>query len=181
MNPSSFDRVLAASGKTTLEENPGVKESLLAVTRQAQLQSNRPRRRVPHLVPILAISGLALTGGATAWVTSVQPDVVIPVAYTTDVGQPIECVIYLEVPNPAIREHLSNTDWAGIGSRIYDRALAATLEPGDGQTFNSEQDRDSWSWFTAAGELTTGNIPVDLLPENDVVAASDSSCTGDLH
>ena len=75
MNASSFDRLLAASGKTTLEENPGVRESLLAVSRRARLQSNRPRRRVPHLVPILAISGLALTGGASVWVTSVQPDV----------------------------------------------------------------------------------------------------------
>ena len=181
MNTSSFDHLLTNSGKTTLEQNPDVQDSFLAVRRQARLKSQRPHQRALRLVPLIAMGGLALTGGAVAWMTTVRADVVIPISYTTDVGQPIECLIYLEVPDPATREHLSNTDWAEAGSRIYDRALAVSLEPDDGQTFSSGQERDSWSWFSAANDFIKESIPVGSLPENDVVLASDSNCTGDLH
>lgn len=181
MNPSTFDRMLVDSGKTTLEHDPAVSKSLLAIVRRAERENTRPSRRWPRLVPVLVVSGLALTGGATAWVTSVQPDVVISVGYTTDVGQAVECEIYLEVPNTAIRAHLNETRWDGIGQRIYDQALAATLTPAANLSFNSEQERDSWNWFATADDLTVGSVPGHLLPENDVVAASDSSCTGDLH
>lgn len=182
MDHASFDRMLTTSGKTKLDGDADVQRSLLAVSDQVQRKSRRSPRRAATLVPLFAIGGLAVTGAATAWVTSVQPDVQIPVAYTTDTGQSFECMIQLEVPDPDVRAYLQATDWDGVGQRIYDQALAASAIPNvDGPTFDSTAERESWEWYAAADELTTGTVPTELTADLRVLAASDSSCTGDLH
>ncbi|MBG6054756.1 hypothetical protein IWX81_001146 [Salinibacterium sp. CAN_S4] len=182
MNHESFDRMLTIAGKTTLEGDASVRHSLLAVSQQAKRESHRSRQQVKNFVPLIALGALALTGAAAAWMTSVQPDVLVPVAYTTDAGQSFECVIYLEVPDPELRAYLQATDWDGVGQRIYDHALAASLAANiDDLSFDSTVERESWEWFAASDEFTVGSVPAELLPANDVVAASDSSCTGDLH
>ena len=182
MDHASLDRMLAASGATTLDADDDVQRTLLAVARQAQHAGRRSPRRTMRLVPLLAIGGLAVTGAATVWVTSVQPDVQIPIAYTTDTGRSVECMIQLEVPDPEIRSYLQATDWGGVGQRIYDQALAASAGPNvDGLVFDSTAEREGWEWFAAADDLTTGTVPPELLAGRDVLAAADSSCTGDLH
>jgi hypothetical protein len=154
-------------------------------------------KRPRALLPIGVVSMVALTGGAiliplTLSVSGVEvePDVEIPIVYTTDTGVNVSCREQIFFGEPGerddtdirIAEFMRGHDWTGIGQRVYEDALANPIIPErDGGT---EPGFDQASFSTAAGRLIEAEIPTSLRgawEKEGPVWSSVTDCTGELH
>ena len=189
---------VAADGDDKLHELVGQ----MALT--ARLQAEESSAEAAHwwkrpraLLPIGVVSIVALTGGAiliplTLSVSGVQvePDVEIPIVYTTDTGVNVSCREQIFFGEPSerdeadarIAEFMRTHDWTGIGQRIYQDALATPIIPErDGGT---EPGFDQASFSAATSRLIEAEIPASLRgagEEEGPVYSSATDCTGELH
>jgi hypothetical protein len=190
---------VAADGDDKLHELVG------QMARAARLQAGEERsveaatwwKRPRALLPISVVSIVALTGGAiliplTLSVSGVEvePDVEIPIVYTTDTGVDVSCREQIFFGEPSgrdeadvrIAEFMRTHDWTGIGQRIYEDALATPIIPErDGGT---EPGFDQASFSAATSRLIEAEIPASLRgagEEEGTVYSSATDCTGELH
>lgn len=149
------------------------------------------------LLPISIATMAVLTAGAiliplTLRVdgVKVQPDVEIPIVYTTDTGVDVSCREQIFFGEPGdrsddymrIAEFMSSHDWTGIGQRIYEEALANPIIPeADGGT---EPQFDEATFSSATSRLIEAEIPPSLQEawsEEGFTYSSVTDCRGDLH
>jgi hypothetical protein len=176
MTKPTLDEVLGQSAPPSVTQSSGVRA---AVSRMVdETRPTASRRGAVHpawLVTAVGLSGLALTAGTLAIDSSVNPDVSIPIAYTTAGGTEVRCTVVIEggsmfdPGSNVYADYLNAQNWDGVGQRIYDRAVV--LAP--------ELANDATAWFQAETELTVSTVPPSLLSEGDH-AASDSDCPGRL-
>ena len=120
----------------------------------------------------------------------VEPDVEIPIVYTTDTGVEVSCRQQFFFGEPGdrdeddvrIAEFMSSHDWTGVGQRIYAEALANPIIPeADGGT---EPQFDQASFSNATNRVIEAEIPVSLQAawtrEGSTYSAV-TDCTGELH
>jgi hypothetical protein len=175
----------------------------IALTARLQAEEGRSEAAAPWwkrpraLLPISVVSIVALTGGAiliplTLSVSGVQvePDVEIPIVYTTDTGVDVSCREQIFFGEPSerdetdvrIAEFLRAHDWTGIGQRIYEDALATPIIPErDG---GAEPAFDQASFSAATSRLIEAEIPTslrDAWEKEGTVYSSATDCTGELH
>lgn len=189
---------VAADGDDKLHELVGQ----MALTARLQAEESSAEaaqwwKRPRALLPIGVVSIVALTGGAiliplTLSVSGVQvePDVEIPIVYTTDTGVNVSCREQIFFGEPSerdeadarIAEFMRTHDWTGIGQRIYEDALATPIIPErDGGT---EPGFDQASFSAATSRLIEAEIPASLRgagEEEGTVYSSATDCTGELH
>jgi hypothetical protein len=132
------------------------------------------------LIPLdLSVSGV-----------SVEPDVEIPIVYTTDTGVDVSCRQQFFFGEPSnrndddaqIADFMSNHDWTGIGQQIYEEALANPIIPeADGGT---EPQFDQASFSSAASRVIEAEIPASLRAawsKEGTVYSTVTDCMGELH
>lgn len=151
------------------------------------------RRRT--LFPLAIAGAVVLTGAAVAvplslWVngTQVELDAEIPIVYTTGSGVEVTCRYGIYFGDPASRsdaderlaEFVATHDWAGIGQRIYDEAIANPFIPGpdDDLEVDDQETRDRFSFFNAT-DVIWQEIP-DELRSAGHSSGGTMDCTGRL-
>jgi len=165
-------------------------EARLAVLAEVVTQKpwwKRRRAIIPlGIAGVVALSGAALAVPLTMVVngTQVQPDVDIPINYTTATGVHVSCRYDVYVGDPAHRsasdERLANFlhthDWDGIGQRIYQRALDDPFvpSPDDHLEVNDQQTRDQFSFTRAT------NLIFEEMPREFRSAGGATDCSGQL-
>ena len=157
------------------------------------------RRRI--IVPLGVASVAVLSGGAlliplslSVNGTKVEPDAQIPIVYTTDTGVDVSCRYEIYIGEPGSRDaddlqladFMDNHDWAGIGQRIYEYAIANPFAPGPdgGMETDTPQGRDELSLARATSRLIEAEIPESLqgaLLKEGTVYSSTTDCKGVLH
>lgn len=171
-------------------------------TNDATSASRRMRwwRRRRIMLPLGITGALVLTGGAaliplSIWIngTQVEPDISIPIEYTTDTGVPVACtyLIYYnfedrDEDNDRLNAFLQSHDWSGIGQRAYKEAISDPFVPGpEGSLQNdSQQARDRVSLGRGINRALLEEIPAELqgpLSRTDSTSASTTDCEGLLH
>lgn len=166
-------------------------------TAASETPAPRPGWKRPRVIFPLGIAGVVMLTGAAVLIpltlaingTSVDLDSEIPIAYTTDTGVEVSCRYGLYFGDPAERTaaderlaaFVAKHDWAGIGQRIYDEAIANPFVPGpnDDWEVDNQEIRDQFS-FTNATRLVWSEIPATLLDDGQSTGAT-TDCTGRLH
>ena len=142
-------------------------------------------RRALILLWVVPVGGLALTGGAVVLDSTLNPDVVVPIVYTTGTGQTFHCTVQIEggsffhPGSSIIADALKGRNWDGIGQAMYERALEisdALVAESGGLAQVVETDR--WGWYSAQVQLTILTVR-EPMPEGEN-AVLDSDCTGQL-
>lgn len=177
----------------------------MAVHARAAAEASPPsvpwwkRRRT--LIPLGIGSTFALTAGALAAPLTVfiddlfvEPDMRIPVTYTTDTGMEVSCHYAISYGDPRNRTEgdeklaafVAAHDWEGFGQRVYDLAISDPFIPGvDGHLdVDTQEMRDVASLYAAIQETINAEIPAelrDLRSTQTLLASSTSNCQGELH
>ncbi len=192
MHEKDWDQTLRAGRGAPLSDSASIAAAVSALVRDTRREQQRPKARWAlrslHLLWALPLGALAVTGGATTVHMLANPDVVIPIEYTTDTGKALSCTIYiqggsvLEPGTSMIADALEGRDWEGIGQKIYARAVQISDELASASGAVGPQPAlDQWAWFSAESDLTIYSIPgIDDFPEGEH-AAGNSDCTGQLH
>jgi len=157
------------------------------------------RRR--FVLPLSIVGVIALTGSAaliplTLWVngSQVDPDVRIPIIYTTDTGVEVNCEYWIYYGEPGLRDSdqerliafLDSHDWTGIGQRAYAEAIADPFDTGEAGSLQDDtpQARDRISLDRGITRMVRAEVPNDVraaLDKEGYISASTSSCEGQLH
>lgn len=185
----NLDEALEAGRGQPAADDPNIAASISSLVEATKREG---RRRIPDwlrralvLLWVVPVGGLALTGGAVLFDSTVNPDVVVPIVYTTGTGQTFQCTVLIEggsffhPGSSMIADALEDRNWDGIGQAMYERALEisnALLAESGGQAQVVETDR--WGWYSAQAQLTILTVR-EPLPEGEN-AAMDSDCTGQL-
>jgi hypothetical protein len=196
MDDSSLDELLSKSAPDRQSQNPRVQAELrriVAESREHRGTPRSPKRRWWWLaVPVLALPAIGLVTTASTEPRLV-PDFTIPITYTTDTGNIVDCSIdvyngeidYQEKSFTAV-DWLKAQNWAGVGQKVYEKALSYE---NDAAWLNSEMNADG------PLDARTVQYRAFLMGQDDVIFAplddgilrdgdhygSFSSCTGELH
>lgn len=196
MNDDDLDKLLRRSAPPAVSRVPRIAAELQSVTAAAEKLGVRTRRRqlawglvVPAIMAPVAAFGL--TGGVES---RMVPDLALPIEFTTESGDQIECSIeyfngelaWVEVNSNAV-DFLKAQNWDGIGQQIYDRAsqkvstndpdiLAGTM----GMPGGSSDLMNQWTvaWAQAEDELIVSQIPSEMLAPAGL--GSDNDCQEQL-
>jgi hypothetical protein len=186
-------------------DDDGVRDAVLQMAYSARNRAGSERakavapwwKRHHALLPISIATMAVLTGGAilipldlSVSGVSVEPDVEIPIVYTTDTGVEVSCREQFFFGEPGDRddddvrvaEFMRSHDWTGIGQQIYEEALANPIIPeADGGT---EPQFDQASFSSATSRVIEAEIPVSLRAawaEEGTLYSTVTDCTGELH
>jgi hypothetical protein len=146
---------------------------------------------------VVALTGAALVVPLNLAVngTPVEPDVVIPIVYTTDTGVDVSCRYALYFGDPAHRSEadtqlaaiVKHHDWTGIGQDIYRRAIADPFAPGPegGMEVDTPEGRDELSLVRATSRAIEDELPADLqsadASASGLLSRAITDCKGQLH
>lgn len=194
MKDIELDRLLTPMS-TPGAESPEVLDAMLTrLADDARADAMRaPRRRLRRQGVILAGAVLLAVGGATAgemYPTSYfEPDVVIPIIYTTVAGREVQCTQSVAVTSwrgsdiSAAKEWVAGHDWTGIGQRGYDYALEHPVEatdPGVDPALTQDQ-LDRFTISRGMATVLTQEIPFELLDTVGVGTVATSTCRWDRY
>ncbi len=193
MNDKELDRLLTL-GRETSSSSPEVLDAVLArLSDDAKSTARAPRKRAPHRWVLVAGAGLvvgaAATAGAIYAAPSFTPDVVIPIAYTTDTGREVQCTYSLAinawdgVDASEATKWVAEHDWTGIGQRGYDYAVAHPVEASaagvDPTIPQAELDRSTVS--RGISTVIVQEIPEGFLDGSGVGTVGTSTCRWERH
>lgn len=196
MNDDDLNAMIRSSAPASVASSPRIAAELRNVaagSRKSGFWASRRRLTLGLVIPALLAPVAAV--GLTAGVETRQiPDFAIPIEFTTDAGEQIECsvnyfngeLLWVEV-NSDVSDFLKTQDWAGIGQRIYDRAAEKVASndpevlPETIGTLGGEPDPAmTWAaaWAVAKIELVDQRVPEELFREAGY--GSDNNCQEQL-
>ncbi len=160
-------------------------------TTRVTRRKRRWRIALPLTLGIAAVcTGAAIAAPLVLFVgeeeTQVEPDVVVPIEYTTISGQEVSCAyaIYLggterTDADERVAAALASTDWTGVGQEIYDHAVANPRGPQDGETWRHDSVgvRDAISFKIAVVPVLERRLPAGLQGSSGQWGSTDS-CSG---
>jgi hypothetical protein len=154
-------------------------------------------KRPQIVIPIAFGAALLTTAGAIFipftydyFGKKIDPDVIIPIHYTTDTGVTVDCQYGIYVGNPksrsaaetALAGYFHTKDWSGIGQEIYRQAMAHPFIPGPNDHIDNDtlKVRDTFSFSHALDTVIYDQIPTGLLTHSVTRTGGESNCTGQL-
>ncbi|WP_133177901.1 hypothetical protein [Microbacterium testaceum] len=162
--------------------------------RASSTAPNGPRFAERRFLVPVAFAAVAVTTGAAlavpVWLgmggVRVDPDVVIPIRYTTSTGVNVSCswAVHIgeEERSPTeerVAEALRETSWDGVGQDIYDQAIENPRAPQPGETWavDTQETRDAISFKLAILPVVERRLPTELQGAASQWGSTDT-CTG---
>lgn len=181
MNEPNIDEALrgSASRFTASAASRAALDALVVETRsRAASASKRRAHRVFWIAPVAVVAAGALTGGGVLFAQYMNPDVRVPIEYTTTGGTEIGCTLAIRVDSSDtdVRDWLITNDWSGIGQRIYDDALANPYAADGDQ---SQQEIDALSFRAALARALDAELATDV-GATDAHLSAVADCEGTL-
>jgi hypothetical protein len=191
MSKLRLDDLLADSRPERLSSDPAIQlrlAELAAATKPSRTRSVPLWKRKHVLLPAVAFVILATTAGGVVAQWAQNSDVAIPVSYTTDTGDTINCTFAITVSSglrrdgshvskdvnvSALRKFMQTNNWSGLGQQSYDRAIDSSWTPAGGMPGVALFNR-------AATEEISQQIPEALLGDG-ISWGAGSDCSGRLH
>ncbi len=194
MQDRDLDRLLSIGRSTRVQSDDVLDAVLVRLSDEARskartaTRSSRPRWR--FAVAGALVLGVAVTAGAIYVERAFEPDVVIPIRYTTDTGRDFRCTYELAITaregagdTSELRRWIANHDWTGIGQRGYDYAIEhpVALADTDGDEVWTQDELDRSTISRGMSTVIIREIPEDLIDRIGVGTAGTSSCRWERH
>lgn len=194
MQDRDLDHLLSIGRTTSVQPDEVLEAVLFRLSDEARAKakagkrSPRSRWRLP--VATALVLGVAATAGAIYVERTFEPDVVIPIRYTTDTGRDFRCTYELAITaregagdTSELRQWVANHDWTGIGQRGYDYAIEhpVTLDDTDGDKAWTQDELDRSTISQGMSTVIIREIPGDLIDRVGVGTAGSSSCLWERH
>ncbi|MFJ4037185.1 hypothetical protein ACIPVB_03800 [Microbacterium sp. NPDC090007] len=191
---ASDEEVTASDPAIHLDDASAARLAQEAWDRASSPAPRRSRRYGWRVLVPAAFAAVAVTTGAAlavpVWLgmggERVDPDVVIPIRYTTSTGVDVSCSWAVHVGDAErspieerVAEALRETSWDGVGQDIYDQAIEnpRTPEPGETGAVDTQEARDAISFKVAILPVVERRLPAELHGAASQWGSTDT-CTG---